>query len=138
MVDRCVNLGGQVFTCPAVVEHNIGEGALARQRPLGCHAGAGVGDLETVALHQPLQLLCLVTIHQPGLAAEGVKTRFEQQRNHEHNRRCTGPLRQFAGEALPHDRMHQFVQPGACRVVVKHQTPQGGPIDGGLVSAAAR
>ena len=84
---------------------------------------------QAIALAQPLQLLALVAVHQPDLAAQPFQARFKQQRHHQHHCRCAGQLRQSRFKAGPHDRVHQLLQPLALLAIGENDSPQGGPID---------
>ena len=75
---------------PSIVNELIGESAFALQGPLGIDSGPSSCFVETIPLHEPLELLFWLTIHHPDFAAKALKACFKQQWNHQHD--CVGVL----------------------------------------------
>ena len=98
----------------------------------------GLGLGEPIAGHQPRQLLVLIAIDEPHLAAEAFKAGLKQQRNHQDHRwlvaayRLLGQGCELLVKALAHQGMHQLLEPVAFGRIAKHDVPQGWAIEGAI------
>ena len=125
----------EVVERAAVVDDDVGAGALFGERHLGGDAGAGFGLRPAVARHEALQLNVLGDGRNPDFVGKAIPSRLKKKRYIEYRNFCMllFKSRETALRLGEEDGMGSAVEPLALGRVTKDNRP-----DGAAVKRAAR